>query len=70
MDFLQDNFSFNDYLDDRAQKDNKFVRLDTDGEGQENDGEEGKKSEDSEFNFSEDDDEAAGTADQSKGASG
>ena len=62
MDFLQDNFSFNDYLDDRAQKDNKFVRLDTDGEGQEND-EEGKKSEDSEFNFSEDDDEAAGTAD-------
>ena len=69
MDFLQDNFSFNDYLDDRAQKDNKFVRLDTDGEGQEND-EEGKKSEDSEFNFSEDDDEAAGTADQSKGASG
>ena len=69
MDFLQDNFSFNDYLDDRAQKDNKFVRLDTDGEGQEND-EEDKKSEDSEFNFSEDDDEAAGTADQSKGASG
>jgi len=69
LDFLQDNFSFNDYLDDRAQKDNKFVKLDTDGEGQEND-EEGKKSEDSEFNFSEDDDEAAGTADQSKGASG
>jgi len=63
LDFLQDNFSFNDYLDDRAQKDNKFVKLDTDGEGNENGDEDGsQKNEQSEFSFSEED-EAAGTAD-------
>ena len=30
LDFYKDNFSFEDYLDDRAAKDPKFVRIDDD----------------------------------------
>jgi len=72
LDFYRENFSFEDYLDDRASKDPKFVRLDDDEEKPKDqdgniDGADAPKSDSSDFSFI---DEVEGTtANESRGPS-
>ena len=76
LDFYKDNFDFEDYLDDRATKDPKFVRLeedddkDQDGNRENADGTDAQKSDSSEFSFSDEEEGGAvTTANESRGPS-